>query len=252
VRQVVEEESEVDGAESYLKTLAKDVGADVKVTQAKEGIARSIIAGAGEFPNALASLTTHGRSGLLDVALGSVALDVVRGVNRPVLIYRPRGDKRDRETQVQINNVVVALDGSSFSEAMLPFAAELAQGLKTKLTLLQTVQPAGKESRRPRSPSADELASLVDTGIARADVMESSYLHGHAHDTRSKFGLEVEWEVLHGDADEAIPDYVKGKRDVILAMASHARPRLERTIFGSVTAACLRRAGVPVLVYWPH
>jgi nucleotide-binding universal stress UspA family protein len=38
----------------------------------------------------------------------------------------------------------------------------------------------------------------------------------------------------------------------MLAMSSHARRGLGRTIFGSVTAACIRNSGMPVLVLGEH
>jgi nucleotide-binding universal stress UspA family protein len=57
---------------------------------------------------------------------------------------------------------------------------------------------------------------------------------------------------LHGHAPDAICEYLSGLHDVVLAMSSHARAGLKETIFGSVTHECVRRAGVPVLVYRPE
>ncbi len=35
-------------------------------------------------------------------------------------------------------------------------------------------------------------------------------------------------------------------------MTTHARGGVERVVLGSVAGACVRRAGVPLLLYWPH
>jgi nucleotide-binding universal stress UspA family protein len=40
--------------------------------------------------------------------------------------------------------------------------------------------------------------------------------------------------------------------NTLLAMTTHARAGIERAILGSVAAACVRRANVPLLLYWPH
>ncbi|HZP26362.1 MAG TPA: universal stress protein [Dehalococcoidia bacterium] len=244
---IVERADEVDEAQEYLKALATRVGQNVKLSVAQGNVAEHMAAEIKANPDSLAALSTHGRTGVTGVLLGSVALTVVRGAGKPVLVYRPRGHLPNG---VEINNVVVALDGSSFSETILPSAVHLASDLKAKITLVQALQPAGREARRVQSTSADELASLVDSGAGNPDILESSYLHGHAHDIRTLHNLDVEWEVLHGDPAEAIPSYVSGKRDVILAITAHARPAVERVIFGSVTSACVRNAGVPILVYW--
>jgi len=46
--------------------------------------------------------------------------------------------------------------------------------------------------------------------------------------------------------------YVKGMPETMLAMTSHARGGLQRSLLGGVAAACLRRAGVPILMYGPR
>jgi nucleotide-binding universal stress UspA family protein len=57
--------------------------------------------------------------------------------------------------------------------------------------------------------------------------------------------------VLHGEAGDAICRYVNGMQNTMLAMTSHARGGLERALLGSVAATCIRKAGVPMLIYWP-
>jgi nucleotide-binding universal stress UspA family protein len=40
--------------------------------------------------------------------------------------------------------------------------------------------------------------------------------------------------------------------ETILAMTTHARSGVQRVVLGSVAASCVRHAGVPLLLYWPH
>ncbi len=52
---------------------------------------RGIMSAAAQMPNALVVMGTHGRSGVQRLAVGSVALEVVRGATAPVLVvpFRP-------------------------------------------------------------------------------------------------------------------------------------------------------------------
>lgn len=69
---------------------------------------------------------------------------------------------------------------------------------------------------------------------------------------KKEYGIATDWEVLHGEPADAICRYVNGAPDVLLAKTTHARGGLQRTFLGSVASACLRRAGVPMFVYWPE
>jgi len=235
--QVAKHEGDLATAEEYLQPLTRRLNAEGRVVGYADP-ASGILGELSLHPNALATMTTHGHTGLLEAILGSVALNVVHHARRPVLIYRPRGTvgagEVDRE--VKITTVMAPLDGSDFSESMLPHAVEIAKALKAKLALVQVLST--KFSEPPEAPPGD--------------VLESSYIHGRAGEIRRAYGIEADWEVLHGAPAEAICEYLNGRHDVMLAMSSHTRAGLREAIFGSVTHECVRRAGVPVLVYRPE
>ncbi|HZP26052.1 MAG TPA: universal stress protein [Dehalococcoidia bacterium] len=246
LNRVVANAGEIAAASNYLSSVASRLGEHVTINVEQGAIAGAITEEIKSQPNSLAILTTHGRTGVREMLLGSVAFSVVKTVGKPVLIYRPRGHAPGN---VDISSVVVALDGTSFPEAILPSAIQLALDLKAKLTLVQAIEPFRRRAAR-RSPSGDELAGLVDPGIPVSDALESAYLMGLAHEVESKHKLEVDWEVLHGDPGAAICHFLDGRKDAILAVTAHARPAVERIVFGSVTAACIRGADGPILVYW--
>lgn len=229
---------ELAGAGDYMRGFGKIPGVDWKVLLDDGDVGKTIVAELDRHPEALAAITTHGRTGLLQALAGSVALSVIRGARRPVLLYRPRGESiRGEERAVKIETVVATLDGSEFSQSILPHAVEMARSLKARVELVQAL-PLG---------APETYLSEARTG----DLLESSYVHLQAERTRRAYGLEVDWEVLHGDPAEAICSYVQGRAGVMLAMTSHAKGGLERAVFGSVSGQCVRRAGVPILLYWP-
>lgn len=236
---IIQDEAEFSAAWRYVEHWARLPNARAKILPAQVNVWSTILEELRPKPNVMPAITTHGRTGLLESLLGSVALSVIRGAGRPVLLYRPGGtaDPLASEREVKITSVVTALDGSEFSEKIVPFAAELAGALKSTLKLVQALPASGGSSRLVR-----ELQS---------DILEGAYLHKRAGEVGRRYRLDVDWDVLHGDAAKAVCAYVKVREDLILAMTSRARAGLEKTIFGSVAGECLRHAGVPMLIYWP-
>lgn len=232
---VVERDSEKSEAEAYVKPLADRLSAQSISAVARGDVADAIIAEARRVPGTLVAMTSHGRSGLMEAILGSVALRVVRSGGAPVLLYRPSGADERAGAQHKVSRIVLPLDGTPISEGMAPQAAEFAKWLDAELVVVQVIDSSAR----------------VHATTPPGDVMESSYVHSRASGYAAKYGVRVGWEVLHGEPAEAIVRFVGGRNDVILAMTTRGRKALEATLLGSVAAGCLRKAGVPVLVRMP-
>jgi nucleotide-binding universal stress UspA family protein len=232
---VVADADELAAEESDLRQCARRYRAEVRFLLSADPAA-AIVGELEAKPNAIAAVTTHGRTAWTEAILGSVALRVIQGSSRPVILYRAVSG--DGEAPKRISTLVLALDGSEFAERMILFAAEMTKALEARLVLVQALPP---------QPSIPALA-----GNSKSDMLESSYLHGIAGKIKREHGIDCEWEVLHGDPADALCRYVKGMPETMLAMTSHARGGLQRALLGGVAAACLRRAGVPILMYGPR
>lgn len=232
---VVDRESDQREAEAYTKALADRLSAQSICVVARGDVAEVIVEEARRVPDTLVAMTSHGRSGLMEAMLGSVALRLVRASGTAVLVYRPSGKDTQMSAPIAVTNVVLPLDGTSISEAMGPQAAELAKWLDAELIVVGVV----------------DFSAHADAGIRPGDVMESSYVRSRAGDYAAKYGVRVAWEVLHGEPADAIVQFLKGRNDVILAMTTRGRSAMQAAFLGSVTAGCLRKAGVPVLVRMP-
>jgi len=232
---VVADTDELAAEESDLRHCARRYGVEVRFLLAADPAA-AIVAELNSRPNAMAAMTTHGRTAWAEAILGSVALRVIHGSNRPVILYRAVAG--GAEAPKRITTLVMALDGSEFAEHMTPFAVEMAKALAARLLLVQALP---QQSPIPAIP-----------GQGKSDMLESSYLHSVAGKIKRKYGLDCEWEVLHGDPADALCRYVKGMPETMLAMTSHARAGLPRALLGGVAGMCVRRAGVPILMYWPR
>jgi len=82
-------------AQVYLERVADRLrrdGHEVDTRLTLEtNVADAITFEASQLEADLIALSTHGRSGLTRLVMGSVAAEVVRTAKTPVLVYRPRG-----------------------------------------------------------------------------------------------------------------------------------------------------------------
>lgn len=232
---VVEKEAERGEATSYVEKLAAGLSARGLCVVGSGDIADVVLAEARSVPGTLVAMTSHGRSGLVEAMLGSVALRLVRGGGAPVLVYRPTGASGRGTAPVKIKSVVLPLDGSQLSEAMAPQAAEMARWIDAELVVVAAIDPEATAS----------------ANIPAGDVMESSYVRSKAGEFATRYGVRASWEVLHGEPADAIAGFLEGRRDAMLAMVTRGRRALESALLGSVTSGCLRKAGVPVLTRLP-
>ncbi|MFD2376604.1 universal stress protein [Ottowia pentelensis] len=236
---VVDKAADAPEAEAYLQRLAAAHGAQGECVVAPGDVATAILAHARQAPGTLVAITSHGRSGLLLPMLGSVALNVVRASGgEPVLVYRPTGQAQVGAAALKVRSVVLPLDGTELSEAMIPQAGELAKRIGAELEIVGVVDP--RQFSGSDMPHSDDMKGL-----------ESGYVRNQARTLSERYQVPADWEVLHGEPAEAITGYISGRRDVILAMATHGRTALKTALLGSVTAGCLRAAGVPVLMRAP-
>jgi nucleotide-binding universal stress UspA family protein len=231
---VVADAAELSSEENHLRDCARQYGAQRRFLVGSDPAA-AIAAELEAHPRAIAALTTHGRTAWTEALLGSVALRVISQARRPVIIYHPMNKNRD--VPKRINTLVAALDGSEFSEKIIPHAVKAAQSLSAKLTLIQVLPSQITPAPRPEEKIA---------------VSEANYLHWKAAETKARYGIAPHWEILHGDPAEAICRYLHDLPETMLALTTHGRSGLKRALLGSVAAACIRRAGVPLLLYWPQ
>ncbi len=198
-------------------------------------VADGILREAARVPDTLIVMTSHGRSGLLEAILGSVALRLVRAGRGPILVYRPTGHDAAAAAPPRVSRVVVPMDGTAPSEAIAADAARLAAWLGARLVVVSVMD-----------------ASVVAVANASAgDLAESSYVRARAQELARPHGIEPGWEVLHGRAATAIVDFVQEDPGTLLAMSTRGRTALRSALLGSVTSACLRDAGVPVFMRVP-
>ena len=185
----------------------------------------------------LITMSTHGRGGLSRLLFGSVAESLIRRAPVPVLLVR--GEMTWRPGA--IGRILVTLDGSELSEAVLPVVERLAGPFDFAIDLLRVVEPIPGPALAELPPSARALI-----GLRAAEA--AGYLGKVAAALEEK-GLRVRSEVREGPTVEAIQHYAREAGAGLIAMSTHGRSGLGRFFLGSVAERVLRGALVPVLLW---
>jgi nucleotide-binding universal stress UspA family protein len=228
-------------AARYLRDLAQRLSPAAE-WEVEEGEAADVILGAiARREIDLVAMSTHGRSGIGRWIYGSVADAVLRHAPVPVLLAsattqmaRWRSDRPLR--------VIVPLDYSALSEAILEPACALADTLKAELILLSvapllvTPDPTGGAYLMydPERDRAERRAYIE--GIA-AGLREP----GRAVAVRDAFGL----------VDATILDVARAEGADLIALATHGSGGVARLLMGSVATSVVQRASVPLLIERP-
>jgi nucleotide-binding universal stress UspA family protein len=176
-------------------------------------------------------LATHGRSGLPRAWHGSVAEELIQCTTLPVLAIHAVLDRESGGSPTALRRLLVPLDGSRISEAILPPAEDLARSMGATLILLRAIRTA-----HPIHESEGEVAQ---------------YLERHSAQLEDR-GIEVQTVVERGvPPAEAICAVAKETGADLIALATHGRSGLRRAVLGSVTLRVLHETDLPVLVRRP-
>jgi nucleotide-binding universal stress UspA family protein len=195
----------------------------------------------------LVIMSTHGRGAASRFWLGSVADAVLRHVQEPILMVRPgeNGEDLDLAADVDVNRILVTLDGSNASEAILWPSARLARAWDAPVTVLRIV------------PYPDEIASayLPHTVQMNLDALEegrksaSLYVDDIVQQLREQ-GVEAEGKVEVDTSPSAgILRQVSVTGAGAVALATHGYGGIRRVLLGSVADKVVRGTeGMALLV----
>jgi nucleotide-binding universal stress UspA family protein len=161
------------------------------------GVPHEIIFKSGSFWPALSDLvkekhidllvfSTHGRSGLQNLLVGSVAEEILRRAPCPVLAVGPAVTVKPRQN-AGLNRIVYATDFSAESLAAAPYAISLAQEHRAQLILLHSLEnggdvPAMLQALHQLVPFGADLRCepncVVERGAPPAKILDVAEGHG--------------------------------------------------------------------------
>jgi nucleotide-binding universal stress UspA family protein len=237
-----------EAADAYVKAAHARI-AEALRTRVSAGVrtgevADELVSEIGEDVG-LVVMTTHGRTGLGSRLLGGITHKVVHDVRIPVLLVGPAVPGWSRAADVRVENIMVALDTSRASDAILDTVRVVAGWYGARIHLVGVI-PVGVGFGYPSVPHGAVLESGAD----------EEYLRQHLATRVAELeeaGLPATSRVMRDDdvAGTLLQAAVAAKADLI-AMSTHARGPALRVLLGSVSAGVLEQATVPVLMLRPQ
>lgn len=228
--------------------VAAAVGAVPNATLIGPDPVRTISAFAMRHPEPLIVMTSHGRTGLSRLWLGSVADGIVRAGAAPVLLVRPaEGPMPPLDPGGPVfERILVPLDGSERAESVLEAVRSLARLGNAAVHLMRVVEPVaelaavGLDYVEPIYP-----AELTEEQTNRAQ----EYVRGAADRLRATPGIgSVTTDVrVARRAGAALIEAIGEWKPDLVALATHGRGA-SRFLLGSTADKMIRGAPVPVLV----
>jgi nucleotide-binding universal stress UspA family protein len=141
--------------------------------------------------------------------------------------------------------ILVPLDGSTLSEAVLPHAEKLARALNVEIVLLHvdaSPAPVFDPHTSPFAPQPEEFK------IMHTD--EKNYLKNVCSKLERE-GLRVTYFLRDGMVAETIMETAETEQADLIAMTTHGRTGMLRLMLGSVAEQVVHRSKIPVMLIRP-
>ncbi len=216
--QVIEKEEKKarEHLESIRARAAKEgVDCDIVVSHGDEPY-QDIVNTASEKRVDLIVVGRHGRTGLLQLVMGSVAAKVIGHAPCNVLVVSPAA-------QVEFKKILVAVDGSDCGDAALREAVSISKRCNSGLMALSVA-------------SAEAEKGTADSIVKQAEELAK------------KEGVAVQGVTVIGKPYEAIVETAKKNQADLIVVGSHGRRGMERLLMGSVTERVIGHTDTAVMV----
>jgi nucleotide-binding universal stress UspA family protein len=219
----------------------------VKASALKEGVDCEIIARHGDEPYryiveeaeknkvGMIILGRRGRTGLKRLMMGSETAKVIGHAPCNVLVV-------PRAAQVTFSKILVATDGSQYSDSAVSEAMSIAKQCNASLTVISVV-PSETES------PFDIVHSEMQKGlIADKELHQAEAIVKNAKTLAEKNGITAKAFIYTGRPYDAITETAKEEHANLIIMGSHGRTGISRLLMGSVTERVIGLAECAVLV----
>ena len=221
------------GSDDAFEVLGPDV-----IVRHGEPAAEGILAEAETSGADLVVVGTHARSGLGHVLLGSVAAEVLRQSDRPVLVVPEVTTGR---APGPMRPVLVGVDFSPHTPAVLALARGLAEAYGAPLELAHVLEGAPEATvdfgglftlSDLRSERSEGARVLAERGLERLAADASGVARVHA---------------LAGVAETELVRLAQARDAGALVLGTHGRTGFDRLLLGSVAEYAVRHAPCGVL-----
>jgi nucleotide-binding universal stress UspA family protein len=228
----------------YLDGIAARIGGSNVTTEIRAGTPSHEIAGYVEdVDDPVIVMASHGRGGIEQMIVGSVAFRVIHDVRCPILVTRI-SEGRGASADASFNKLLIPVDGSEFSESIIGRALATVGDPRPAVHLLRVME-------EPTWSRRSFNHGLVGQYLEATRQEAEQHLTGLAEQLSGQ-GHEATWEVRNGDVTEEILKCAADAGASEVAMATHGRGGLGRALLGSVAQRVLQRGNLPLLLIRPQ
>lgn len=215
--QKAEEEAQAIVARVYEQAVQRGIAAETFVRRGIDPHSE-ITTAAEEHVSDVIVMGRRGKRGLLRRMLGDATAQVIGKARCNVLMVPEQaGYWRKR--------ILLATDGSRFSDAAAVSAAKIASLCRLPVTVISVVRESFNEER---AAQAEEAATRVAGHLAER-------------------GIEADKVVLRGDPGKLISETATARDADLIVVGTHGRTGWERVLVGSVTENVVNETNLPVL-----
>jgi nucleotide-binding universal stress UspA family protein len=237
-------------AQAYLEEIAtrlrsSGIQVEIHVHQEKEdNVAHSIVQHSQEMNVDLVIMCTHGHGGLRELLFGSKAQQALQQGTQSILLLFPGED--GSAYPVNLQRILVPLDGTAAHEPALPIAITIARTFGAELYLVLVI-PTLSTLSGERAASAlllpNTMRAILDLSQQdAADYLDRAIARCHAE------GVVAHAEVLRGDIVPLVLGLAERLNVDLIVLASHGRTGLNALLTGSVASRIAGRRIRPLLL----
>ncbi len=236
-------------AMAYLQAIARRFPEGTRVEyhvhrEEVSDVARSLASHAGELDQDLIVMCSHGRSGLRQWMVGTIAQQVIGLGKTPVLLVHPQRDQN--ALFANVDKLLVALDGDPEHTCGSILAGDIAERSGASLVLLNVVPKLGSLKGQEAAVSKFQPA----TTVALLDIEEEEVirmLDERAREWQDK-GVKVAKLVRRGDPAELIGKTGEEEDVNMIVMTTHGKRGMDAFWAGSVAPRVPGLTDLPLLL----
>ena len=157
-----------------------------------------------------------------------------------------RRDSINRGNSLNLNRVLVPLNGSQHSEQILPFATMFAEWFAGEITLFHSLPPT-----HPTRGARPRQVHYPDAPHDRGTILASAYLE-EVVSRLGPHGISCRWGLATGDAATMITSRATTSSFGIIAIATTARSRVHRLVKPGLLDQLWKTTAAPLLIVNPH
>jgi nucleotide-binding universal stress UspA family protein len=161
----------------------------------------------------------RGRRGLARLMVGDATVKVIGKGPCSVLVV-------PKDSVMWKARILLATDGSRFSDAAAVTASKIAQCCQTAITVVSALVPSHNEARQQEG--RESVARIVNLLRER--------------------GIDADGEAIAGEPDQVIVETAAKKAAGLIVTGTHGRTGFDKVLVGSVSERVLNKTTCPVLV----